>query len=96
MEKTGIFYKLKAYCRRARIKKPVGTHTFRHTLATEMLKAGADLRHIQEQLGHGNLSTTQKYLHIVKAELKKVHAHTHPREAHTVATPPVYHGAREV
>jgi integrase/recombinase XerD len=96
MEKTGLFYKLKAYCRRARIKKPVGTHTFRHTLATEMLKAGADLRHIQEQLGHDNLTTTQRYLHIVKAELKKVHAHTHPREAHTVATPAVYHGAREL
>ena len=90
LDKTGIFCKLKAYCRRAQIKKPVGTHTFRHTLASEMLKAGADLRHIQEMLGHGNLATTQRYLHIVKEELKKVHGKTHPREAHGVATPPVY------
>ena len=95
MDRTSVFDKLKVYRRRARIKKPVGTHTFRHTLATEMLKAGADLRHIQEMLGHDNLTTTQRYLHIVKAELKKVHAHTHPREAHTVATPQAYHGARQ-
>jgi len=94
MEKTSVFHKLKLYLRRARIKKPVGTHTFRHTLATEMLKAGADLRHIQEQLGHENLHTTQRYLHIVKAELKKVHGRTHPREVNTPSLPAAYRGAR--
>ena len=82
MEKSGLFYKLRAYQRRAKIKKKLSTHTFRHTLASEMLKAGADLRHIQELLGHEKLTTTQRYLHIVKGDLKKVHGKTHPRETH--------------
>jgi integrase/recombinase XerD len=93
MDKTGIFHKLKVYRRSAGIKKPIGTHTFRHTLATEMLKAGADLRHIQEMLGHDNLLTTQRYLHIVKTELKKVHGHTHPREVNP-SLPAHYRGSR--
>jgi len=74
------------------LKKKIGTHTFRHTLASEMLKAGADLRHIQEMLGHDNLATTQRYLHIVKAELKKVHGKTHPREIMEAAAAPRYRG----
>jgi len=93
MDKTGIFHKLKVYRRRAGIKKPIGTHTFRHTLATEMLKAGADLRHIQEMLGHDNLLTTQRYLHIVKTELRKVHGLTHPREVNP-SLPAHYRGSR--
>ncbi|NJM54901.1 MAG: tyrosine-type recombinase/integrase [Verrucomicrobiae bacterium] len=95
MDKSGLFYKLRAYQRRAKIKKKLSTHTFRHTLASEMLKAGADLRHIQELLGHENLTTTQRYLHVVKADLKKAHSKTHPREAHAPTTSPDYHGSRE-
>ena len=95
MEKSGLFYKLRAYQRRAKIKKKLSTHTFRHTLASEMLKAGADLRHIQELLGHENLTTTQRYLHVVKADLKKAHSKTHPREAHAPTTSPDYHGSKE-
>jgi len=94
MDKTGILHKLKLYRRRAGIRKPIGTHTFRHTLATEMLKGGADLRHVQEMLGHDNLHTTQRYLHIVKAELKKVHGKTHPREVNP-SLPAQYRGSRE-
>lgn len=94
MDKSGLHYKLKAYARRARLKKNLSAHSFRHTLASEMLHAGADLRHIQELLGHEKLTTTQRYLHVVKAELKKVHAHTHPREQ-TPAAPVRYRGARE-
>ncbi len=82
MDKSGLFYKLRAYQRRAKIKKKLSTHTFRHTLASEMLKAGADLRHIQELLGHEKLTTTQRYLHIIKGDLKRVHGKTHPREVH--------------
>jgi len=92
MDRSGVFIKLRSYARRAKLKKKIGTHTFRHTLASEMLKAGADLRHIQEMLGHDNLATTQRYLHIVKAELKKVHGKTHPREAVDAATAPKYRG----
>jgi integrase/recombinase XerD len=94
MDKSGLHYKLKAYQRRAGIKKNLTAHSFRHTLASEMLRAGADLRHIQELLGHGNLTTTQRYLHVVKADLKKVHGRTHPREAHAPTTSTDYHGER--
>jgi integrase/recombinase XerD len=78
--KSGIGNKLHLYAMRAKIEKRVTVHTFRHTLATEMLKGGADLRQIQEMLGHGNLRTTQLYTHIVKGELKRVQAECHPRE----------------
>ena len=80
LDKTGVHAKLKVYRKRARLKKNLFSHLFRHTLATEMLRRGADLRHIQELLGHERLRTTQKYTHIVKAELKKVHGQAHPRE----------------
>lgn len=80
LDKSGLLKKLKVYQQRGHIRKSLTGHSFRHTLATEMLKRGADLRHIQELLGHEKLTTTQRYTHIVKAELKKVHGKTHPRE----------------
>jgi integrase/recombinase XerD len=80
MEKSGIGGKLKLYAMRAGIKKKITVHTFRHTLATEMLKRGADIRQIQELLGHTNLRTTQIYTHIVKGDLRRVQEHCHPRE----------------
>ena len=79
-DKSGILKKLAVYARRAGIKKRITVHTFRHTLATEMLKHGADLRQIQELLGHTNLRTTQLYTHIVKGELKRILEQCHPRE----------------
>jgi len=97
LDKAGVHAKLKVYQRRARLKKNLFSHLFRHTLATEMLKRGADLRHIQELLGHERLRTTQKYTHIVKEELRKVHGQTHPREKEGTGnrlqgTEVVYHG----
>jgi len=80
MHKTSVWKKLKIYGQRAGIDKHLTVHVFRHTLATEMLRRGADLRQIQELLGHRNLKTTQIYTHIVKGELKRVQAHCHPRE----------------
>jgi integrase/recombinase XerD len=94
LEKSGLFFKLHAYRDRAGIRKHLTSHSFRHTLATEMLNSGADLRHIQEMLGHEKLTTTQRYLHIAKGDLKKVHAHTHPREVHSSGTSVNYHGER--
>ena len=79
-KKYGIWIKLRVYAMRAGIKKRITVHTFRHTLATEMLKHGADLRQIQELLGHTNLRTTQLYTQIVKGELKRVQEQCHPRE----------------
>jgi integrase/recombinase XerD len=76
----GVEQKLRVYAARAKLKKHLTIHVFRHTLATEMLRHGADLRQIQEMLGHKTLKTTQIYTHIVKGELKRVQAHCHPRE----------------
>lgn len=80
LQKSGFCIKLRVYGERAKFKKRITVHMFRHTLATEMLKRGADLRSIQEMLGHENLTTTQRYLHLVKTELKRVQHRFHPRE----------------
>lgn len=80
LDKSGVEDKLQLYAARARIRKHITVHVFRHTLATEMLRHGADLRQIQELLGHASLRTTQIYTHIVKGELKRIQAQCHPRE----------------
>jgi len=80
LDDGGVQLKLRIYAERAKIKKHLTVHTFRHTVATEMLRHGADLRQIQELLGHRNLRTTQIYTHIVKGELKRVQSRCHPRE----------------
>lgn len=80
LQKSGFCIKLHVYGQRAKLKKRITVHAFRHTLATEMLKRGADLRHIQEILGHENLTTTQRYTHLVKTELRRVQGKFHPRE----------------
>jgi integrase/recombinase XerD len=53
-------------------------HTFRHAMATHMLAAGCDIRHIQVILGHSELTTTQIYTHVSIQQLKDIHAATHP------------------
>ncbi len=80
ISKSGWHKKLRGHLGAARIKKPFASHCFRHQLATAMLERGADTRHIQEILGHETLKTTQRYLHVVKAELKRIHKKSHPRE----------------
>jgi len=56
------------------------THSFRHACATEMLKGGASIRHVQEMLGHANVTTTEIYTHLAKSDLKKIHQKTAPSE----------------
>lgn len=79
ISRQSLWKMIRKYAKSAGIKKHITPHTLRHSFATHLLEGGAELRGVQELLGHADISTTQVYTHVNKEKLKKIHDEFHPR-----------------
>ena len=79
LTRQGLWQILKGYAKSAGLDKEITPHTLRHSFATHMLNGGADLRSVQELLGHANISTTQVYTHLTTEHVRRTYEKSHPR-----------------
>jgi len=79
LTRQGLWIILKAYAKQAGLEAQITPHTLRHSFATHMLSGGADLRSVQQLLGHANISTTQVYTHLTTEHVRRTYEKSHPR-----------------
>lgn len=79
LTRQGLWQILKGYVKSANLEDKVTPHTLRHSFATHMLSGGADLRSVQELLGHANIATTQVYTHLTSEHIRRTYEKSHPR-----------------
>ncbi len=79
LTRQGYWLILKHCAAQAEVGSRLSPHTLRHTFATHLLRGGASLRHVQELLGHANISTTQVYTHLTNEQVRETFEHAHPR-----------------
>lgn len=85
-----LLHLVRSYAATHHLPASTTTHSLRHACATGMLRGGAGIRHVQEMLGHSSIKTTQIYTHIVKDDLKAIHAKTSPSERRAIAEAPAF------
>ena len=79
LNRKSVWRLLKNYVERTKLDKNITPHTLRHSFATHLIENGADLRSVQELLGHVDISTTQVYTHLAKSKLQEFHKKYHPK-----------------
>jgi integrase/recombinase XerD len=79
IDRVAVWKMIKNYAKQAKIEKNISPHTLRHSFATHLLDNGADLRVIQEMLGHASISSTDRYTHVSRSRLQESFQQFHPR-----------------